>query len=248
MTPFHALHHDGLLILPNAWDGGSAALMRSLEAAGVKAQIVTVPPGEGSKSFAELERVLDRLLVAASRHPMAFASVKNLEWRIVRAWRRAARLLPADAETYAALLAASVAHENPQVNPRVDPTVIPTAPWTTGLPINFAAVRASSGVDLSPALHDPVADLGLNDFRRVLAVVHRGRLGEPCTGVALARNRFGYRPQVQARQTDGTVRDLPERGNVAFDAQCPVQGPTVYLAPFRDHDRWTLHLLQGAPP
>ncbi|MDP3803117.1 isocitrate lyase/phosphoenolpyruvate mutase family protein [Brevundimonas sp.] len=29
MTPFHALHHDGLLILPNAWDGGSAALMRA---------------------------------------------------------------------------------------------------------------------------------------------------------------------------------------------------------------------------
>ncbi len=32
MTPFHALHRDGLLILPNAWDGGSAALMRSLGA------------------------------------------------------------------------------------------------------------------------------------------------------------------------------------------------------------------------
>jgi hypothetical protein len=37
---------------------------------------------------------LDRLLVAASRHPMAFASLKSLEWRIVRAWRRAARILP----------------------------------------------------------------------------------------------------------------------------------------------------------
>ncbi len=35
MTPFHALHHDGLLILPNAWDGGSAALMRSLGARAV---------------------------------------------------------------------------------------------------------------------------------------------------------------------------------------------------------------------
>ncbi len=31
-TPFHALHRDGLLILPNAWDGGSAALMASLGA------------------------------------------------------------------------------------------------------------------------------------------------------------------------------------------------------------------------
>ena len=35
MTPFHALHQDGLLILPNAWDGGSAALMASLGAKAV---------------------------------------------------------------------------------------------------------------------------------------------------------------------------------------------------------------------
>lgn len=32
MTPFRDLHRSGLLILPNAWDGGSAALMRSLGA------------------------------------------------------------------------------------------------------------------------------------------------------------------------------------------------------------------------
>lgn len=38
------------------------ALTTSLTAAGVKSEIVAVPAGEGSKSFAELERVLDRLL------------------------------------------------------------------------------------------------------------------------------------------------------------------------------------------
>ena len=38
------------------------ALTASLEAAGVRSQMVTVPPGEGSKSFAELERVLNALL------------------------------------------------------------------------------------------------------------------------------------------------------------------------------------------
>lgn len=32
MTPFRDLHRSGLLMLPNAWDGGSAALMRSLGA------------------------------------------------------------------------------------------------------------------------------------------------------------------------------------------------------------------------
>ena len=39
MTPFHALHAadalGGLLILPNAWDGGSAALVASLGARAV---------------------------------------------------------------------------------------------------------------------------------------------------------------------------------------------------------------------
>jgi 2-methylisocitrate lyase-like PEP mutase family enzyme len=35
MTPFHALHQDGLLILPNAWDGGSAALVASMGARAV---------------------------------------------------------------------------------------------------------------------------------------------------------------------------------------------------------------------
>lgn len=38
------------------------ALTASLTAAGVKSEIVAVPAGEGAKSFAELERVLDRLL------------------------------------------------------------------------------------------------------------------------------------------------------------------------------------------
>ncbi|MES2861293.1 MAG: 3-dehydroquinate synthase [Pseudomonadota bacterium] len=40
------------------------ALQASLSAAGVSNQIVAVPPGEGSKSFSELERLMDRLLAA----------------------------------------------------------------------------------------------------------------------------------------------------------------------------------------
>jgi 3-dehydroquinate synthase len=40
---------------------GPAALA-SLQAAGVRARLLTIPPGENSKSFAELERVIDRLL------------------------------------------------------------------------------------------------------------------------------------------------------------------------------------------
>jgi len=40
---------------------GPAALA-SLQAAGVRGRLLTIPPGETSKSFAELERVIDRLL------------------------------------------------------------------------------------------------------------------------------------------------------------------------------------------
>ncbi|MDI1328551.1 MAG: 3-dehydroquinate synthase [Brevundimonas sp.] len=40
---------------------GPAALA-SLQAAGVRGRLLTIPPGENSKSFAELERVIDRLL------------------------------------------------------------------------------------------------------------------------------------------------------------------------------------------
>jgi 3-dehydroquinate synthase len=40
---------------------GKAALA-SLKAAGVHGRLLTVPPGEGSKSFTELERVIDRML------------------------------------------------------------------------------------------------------------------------------------------------------------------------------------------
>lgn len=38
------------------------AAMASLDVAGIKARLLTVPPGEGSKSFTELERVLDRMI------------------------------------------------------------------------------------------------------------------------------------------------------------------------------------------
>ena len=40
---------------------GPAALA-SLRAAGIRGRLLTIPPGENSKSFAELERVIDRLL------------------------------------------------------------------------------------------------------------------------------------------------------------------------------------------
>ena len=49
------------------------ALLASLAGAGLQADLIIVPAGEASKSFAELERVLDRALRAdvESRYPSA---------------------------------------------------------------------------------------------------------------------------------------------------------------------------------
>ncbi len=53
MTPFHALHHEGLLILPNAWDGGSAALTEAFLADGR-----SEPLGEGAMAWAEVNALM----------------------------------------------------------------------------------------------------------------------------------------------------------------------------------------------
>ncbi|MEZ4393889.1 MAG: hypothetical protein R3A48_22680 [Polyangiales bacterium] len=159
-----------------------------------------------------------------------------------------ARLLPSDAVTYRALVQASTMNENAQVNPRVDTSLVTWARWNTGLPVNFATVRRESGADLSAANHDPVVDLGLNDFRRVLAVIDRGRLGVACAEVALVRHRLGYRAVVEALDADGSRHPLDADQNVAFDARCPASGPTVYLAPVSDHDPWTVGLLRTSAP
>jgi transposase len=59
-----------------------------------------LPPNLGNwnsthRALTRLARsgTLDRLLVAVSRHPLAAQRMGSLEWRIVRAWRRACRLI-----------------------------------------------------------------------------------------------------------------------------------------------------------
>lgn len=50
------------------------ATVASLEAAGVRARLLTIPAGEASKSFAELERVIDQLLAfGLDRHDLIIA-------------------------------------------------------------------------------------------------------------------------------------------------------------------------------
>ena len=155
-----------------------------------------------------------------------------------------ARLVPSDERTYGARIRASRGDANPPVNPRIDPTPVGGVPWVTGLPLDFGGLRAAQGADPSLAVHDPVVDLGLNDFRRVLAVVDRARLGVPCARVALVRQRYAHAARVEALDADGTRHPLPNQENLSVDARCPAAGPTVYLAPASDHDAWTLHALR----
>jgi hypothetical protein len=157
-----------------------------------------------------------------------------------------ARLIPSDGVTYTALLRASTRGGDRRANPRVDPSTTPGVRWATGLPLDFGDLRARSGTDLSVPVHDPVVDLGLNDFRRVLAVVDRARLGAPCAGVVLSRQRYAFAARAEALDADGTVRQLGHRENVAVDDRCPVSGPTIYLAPSDDHDVWQVQIVRAA--
>jgi 2-methylisocitrate lyase-like PEP mutase family enzyme len=71
MTAFHDLHRSGLLILPNAWDGGSAALMASLGARAIATTSAGVAWGLGwpDGDFLPVERVAQatRDVVRAAR-------------------------------------------------------------------------------------------------------------------------------------------------------------------------------------
>lgn len=64
------------------------ALTASLTAAGVTSEIVAVPAGEGSKSFTELERVLDRLLEIGLDRKDVVIALGAASWAIWPDWRR----------------------------------------------------------------------------------------------------------------------------------------------------------------
>ncbi len=80
----------------------------------------------------------------------------------------------------------------------------------------------------SLAAHDPVVDIGFNDYRRVLLALDPAATGPGCTTVLLTRARYRTRPQVWRWTGQGAPAALTESGNVARDVVCG-GGQRLYL-------------------
>lgn len=154
-----------------------------------------------------------------------------------------ARLVPANATTYRRLYELVRGRLEEPVNPRVDPFVPPGDRWGLGLPVNAREVVAGAlhGAE-PPALHDPVIEVGRNRFRRVLAVVDRGRLGASCVRLLFTRLVLGHGARVyRYEEGDPDVGSaLATQGNVASDLSCPASGVTAYAVDDADQEAYRL--------
>lgn len=154
-----------------------------------------------------------------------------------------ARLVPANATTYRRLYEAVRGRLTEPVNPRVDPFVPPGDRWGLGLPVNTREVTA--GVlrgAAAPPLHDAVLEIGENRFRRVLAVVDRGRLGASCVRLMFTRLVVGLGATVyRYDEADPDVgAALAAQRNVASDLACPASGVAVYAVDDTDQEPYRL--------
>jgi hypothetical protein len=158
-----------------------------------------------------------------------------------------ARLLPASASTYQRLYDAVRGDLDVGVNPRVDAFVPPGDRWGLGLPVNFqqVTIAARRGAAHVP-VHDPVIEVGVNQFRRALLVVDRGRLGASCVTLVFTRLVAGQGVGVMRHDGDGPGVPLDAEGNVARDAACPASGVVIYSV--RDYDQETYRLNVYATP
>ncbi len=80
----------------------------------------------------------------------------------------------------------------------------------------------------SIAAHDPVVDVGFNEYRRVLLAFDPVAAGPGCVTVLLTRARYRTRPQVWRWTGQGAPAALAESGNVASDVVCG-GGSRVYV-------------------
>lgn len=153
-----------------------------------------------------------------------------------------ALLVPAEAETFAALWQAAAGSDDVAVNPRIDFGPTWGTPWQRPdvAGVQNARVRLARGRAL-PAEHDPWHEVGYNLFHRTLAVIDPSRLGAPCVTVVLTRMRASQEATV-ARFPGGATPTAHE--NVVTDRVCG-GAPVGYSTRDDDGEPWLLRLFAG---
>lgn len=98
-----------------------------------------------------------------------------------------------------------------------------------------------------PAEHDPVVDLGRNDFYRVLAVLDTGSIRRECQLVTLTRDEGLFPPRIVRYGRSSGLRTTiaRTRDNVAIDRVCPGEVLT-YLTGDTDQKTYRITIWQPA--
>ncbi|MEZ4410798.1 MAG: hypothetical protein R3A52_30600 [Polyangiales bacterium] len=152
----------------------------------------------------------------------------------------AVRLIPSTTEALRALYPFFVGEPPIAVNPRLDPEDIPSAPFATGLPLGLRdTLRSLSGEAEVPPAHEPVVEVGRNDFRRALALLDPRGLRAPCVGALLTRMRYAHEAALWSITTPGATGDaVSTAGGAAFVTRCADEGPALFVTRDDDRDPW----------
>ncbi len=150
-----------------------------------------------------------------------------------------AALLPVNASTAGELYALAARDSGIAVNPRLPGTLT-----TEERAIVTASYSGAAMGRALPAEHDPIVDLGRNDFYRVILVVDSSQLPSSCATFTFARGQGLFAPRI-SRYVRATRQRTPltaVRDNVATDRVCPTEGVFSYIVD--DTDQQTYRVSQ----
>lgn len=152
-----------------------------------------------------------------------------------------AALFPANTTAATELYQLAARDSGIAVHPRVELTLSEQERSTVNA--TFTALAAGRAL---PTEHDPIVDVGRNDFYRVLAVVDATQIPATCVTFVLARGQGLFAPTI-SRYVRGTRQRTPlatTRSNIAIDRVCPTDGVFSYIVD--DIDQQTYRITQWA--
>jgi hypothetical protein len=197
-------------------------------------------PGLTATALARLAAETPEPLMQAENHPPEGFAVLTPGVTIEEGF---AVLNPLSANTLATLYHMSARDSGVAVHPRV---FAPT-PDDMQLVTSTFALMANNGV---AAEHDPIVDLGRNDFYRVLSVVGASGNQSDCETIAFARGEGIFVPRVYRYNPISRVKTLllsPQNNNVVVDRFCKVEGMMSYIVNDTDQQRYRMtRLIQAS--
>lgn len=187
-----------------------------------------------------------RRLAAESADPLGQAERELMEGLVMIEPPRTiqmgfASLFPVDSNTLSTLYHMAARDSGVAVHPRV--LLSTPEEMATGL----ATFMQLAGAASFPAEHDPIVDLGRNDFYRVLAVLGPNSTTDECQMLNFARGEGLFIPRVYRYNPISRTKQVltsPHTNNVVRDRLCTNEGTVSYIV--NDTDQMTYRLVRMA--